>query len=461
MSQQTNRRVFLLGGVGLTVAAGGARGLGRSAKAARRAAKGISANGKLQHASIGVGGMGWGDVRQFGSHKAVEIAAVCDIDTKRSAPAAKLFPHARRYQDWRELLDKEGDKIDTVNVATPDHMHAPIAMSAMNLGKPVYCQKPLAHDVHEARRLAEAAAKGKLATQMGIQINASIGYRMAVQMIRSGAIGQVKRVYAWSNKPAGKYRPTGPRPAGKDAVPATLDWDGWLGTAPVRPFRTGVYHPTWWRGWQDFGTGWLGDMGCHIVDTPYQALKLTAPLRVRAEVEGAWAKNPARCGETWPTWQVVHFVFPGTDLTAGKTLEFTWSDGGKFPPRALRAQIDGQKYPSQGSLMLGETGALLLPHVGGPQLLPKAKYKGYARPKLAPRNHYHHWVDACLGKAKTNAGFDYSGPLTEVILLGTVALRCAGRDLAWDAAKMQVTNHANANQYLRRTYRRGWDVKGL
>lgn len=446
MSLQTTRREFLK------------RGLGASLGAVAFPAM-ISANspsGKVQHASIGVGGMGWGDIQQIGSHPNAEIVAICDVDTARMAAAAEKFPGARRYQHWRELLDTEGDKIDSVNVSTPDHMHAPITMAAISRGKHVYCQKPLTHDVAEARRVAEAAAKAGVATQMGIQANASIGYRMAVKIIRDGAIGKVKRVYAWSNKPVGNYRPTGPRPEGEDPVPETLDWDAWLGVAPVRPYKDGVYHPTWWRGWQDFGVGWLGDMGCHIVDTPYQALKLGSPTSVRAEVEPAWRDTPPRRAETWPTWQIVRYTFPGTELTAGKTFELIWSDGYKYPPDRVRQHIDNHKFPEQGSLLIGEAGSLLLPHAAGPQLFPGSKFKGYSRPEIAPRNHYHHWVNACRGEARTVAGFDYAGPLTEVVLLGTVALRCPDKELAWDAEQMKVTNLPEANRYLRRSYRRPW-----
>jgi predicted dehydrogenase len=451
MSYQGNRRSFLKQGMAVAYCAAGWR----------RTASANAPNGRIQIAAIGVGGKGWSDVTAFASHPQAAIAALCDVDTTRMRQAAQKFPQARCYQDWRELLAKEGNKIDAVSVSTPDHMHAPIAMSAINLGKHVFVQKPLTHDIYEARRLKEAAAKAQVATQMGIQGNASLEYRTAVRIIRDGAIGKVKRVYAWSNKPVSKYRPTGPRPVGEDPVPATLNWDGWLGTAPVRPHKTGVYHPTWWRGWQDFGVGWLGDMGCHIVDTPFQALKLTAPLSIRAEVEPAWWDTPARRAETWPTWQILHYTFPGNEVTAGKIVEFTWSDGDKYPPDAVRAHIDNQEYPAQGALLIGEAGSLLVPHIASPQLFPKARFKGYAMPKLPPRDHYHHWIDACLGNAATAAGFDYSGPLTETVLLGTVALRCAGKELAWDSARMEVTNAAQANQYLRRTYRNGWDVERL
>ena len=412
-----------------------------------------SPGNRIQHAAIGVGGMGWGDVQQIGSHPNVEIAAICDVDKARMAEAAQNFPNARRYQDWRILLDKEADNIDSVNVSTPDHMHAPITMAAVKRGKHVYCQKPLTHDVYEARQVTEAAARAGLATQMGIQVNASIGYRMAVKMIRDGVIGKVKQVYAWSNKPAGNYRPTGPRPIGQDPVPASLDWDAWLGVAPVRPYKSGVYHPTWWRGWQDFGVGWLGDMGCHIIDTPCRALRLGTPARIQADVEPAWRDTSSRRTETWPTWQIVRYTFAGNELTADKTLELVWSDGYKYPPDHVRQHIDNRDFPKQGSLLIGQAGAMLLPHPGGPQLFPQDKFKGFPRPKIASRNHYHHWVDACLGKAKTDAGFDYAGPLTETILLGTVALRCPDRELIWDAGQMKITNLPEANQYIRRPYR--------
>ncbi len=420
-----------------------------------------SPNGRLQHASIGIGGMGGEDLRQFSSNPNVEIVAICDLDTVRLDAAAEKFPQARPYQHWRELLEAEGDKIDSVNVSTPDHMHAPITMSAINRGKHVYCQKPLAHDVYEARQLAAAATKAGVVTQMGIQINASVGYRMAVQMIRDGAIGKVQRVYAWSNKPPYNYRPLGPRPQGEDPVPATFDWDEWLGTAPVRPHKLGVYYPSLWRGWQDFGAGWLGDMGCHIIDTPYQALRLGAPLSVSAEVDPQWRDSSLRRAETWPIWQIVRYTFPGNELTAEPTLELTWSDGGKYPPDDVRQHIGGQGLPPQGSLLLGEAGALLLPHVGGPQLFPTEKFKDYPRPQIELRHHYGHWVDACRNQGQTAAGFDYAGPLTEVILLGTVALRCPDKQLTYDAEQMKITNLPEANQYIRRTYREGWTVTGL
>jgi predicted dehydrogenase len=420
-----------------------------------------SLNEKIQHASIGTGGKGWGDLNQFAAHPNVEVVACCDVDLSRTIQAAKRFPEARIYQDWRELLAKEGDRIDSINITIPDHQHASVTINAIRRGLHVYCQKPLTHDVHEARQVTEAAAKAGVVTQMGVQFTSSNGDRTAVEMVRNGAIGKVEKVFLWSNKDPWKYRPTGPRPTGTPPVPETLDWDKWLGTAPVRPFVPEIYHPTFWRGWQDFGVGWLGDMGCHITDAAYRALELTAPISVRAEVEPEWRDTPGRFGETWPTWQVVHFTFPGNTRTTDETIEVVWSDGFRYPPDEYRKAIGGAEYPPQGALFIGEEGALLHPHGGEPSLYPEEKFNSYPRPELAPRHHYHHFIDAILGGEKTTAGFEYAGPLTETVLLGALSLRVPDRELKWDAAKMEFTGAPEASRLLRRTYREGWEVEGL
>ena len=419
--------------------------------------------GKLRHASIGVGGMGWGDLQQIGGHPDVEIVAICDVDRRRTEAARKAFPDARVYPDWRELFAKESDRLDSVNVTTPDHMHAPIAMTALAAGKHVYCQKPLTHEVHEARALTAAAAKAGVATQMGIQLSSTAGDRITVEWLASGVLGKVEEVWLWSNKDPWKYRPTGPRPAGEHAVPEGLDWDKWLGTAPARPFVPEVYHPTFWRGWQDFGVGWLGDMGCHIMHAPFRGLGLGAPISVRGEVEAAWRETPGRFTETWPTWQIVRYTYPGNELTAGDTLEVVWSDGDKYPPAELLERLGPEvdAYPEQGALVVGERGCLLHPHGGRPTLLPGSKFVDAAVPERGDLNHYHQWVDACLGRGETGASFDYAGPLTEAILLGTIALRHPERELVWDGEGMEFTNFAEANRLLQRTYRAGWEVEGL
>ncbi|MEW6073824.1 MAG: Gfo/Idh/MocA family oxidoreductase [Planctomycetota bacterium] len=422
-----------------------------------------SPNGKLQHAAIGVGGMGWADLNQIASHPEVEVVAICDVDLSRALAAIERFPGVRVYQDWRELFAQEGDRIDSVNVTVPDHMHAPIALTALRRRKHVYCQKPLTHDVHEARVLARAAVEAGVATQMGIQLSAESGDRTTVELLRAGAIGKVENVYLWSNKDTWKYRPTGPRPAEEHPPHPGLAWEQWLGTAPVRPYVPEVYHPTFWRGWQDFGVGWLGDMGCHITHAPFAGLGLTAPRTVQAEVEPEWRDTPERRRETWPTWQIVRTTYPGTALTVGDTIELEWSDGYRYPPEELRAKLEtpDRAYPEEGALFLGEEGVLLNPLGGEAALFPAAKFASYPRPALEPRNHWHHWVDACRGKATTAAGFDYAGLLTEAVLLGTVALRRPGEELAWDAVAMRITNVEAANALLRRTYREGWEVEGL
>ena len=291
--------------------------------------------------------MGWADFSSISSHPNVEIVAICDIDTARAKKVQELVPHAKFYQDWRELLEKEA--IDSVNVSTPDHMHAAITMTALEKGCHVYCQKPLTHDIYEARMIGAKAAETGLVTQMGTQLTSMTAERIAVEWIKSETIGKIREVYLWSNKPALQYRPMGPRPENADPVPAHVDWDAWLGTAPERPYVKGVYHPTWWRGWQDFGCGWLGDMGCHIMDMPFRSLGLSMPISVKADVEPEWIANPKRRVETFPQWQIVEYLYPGTDLTTDDTVKLTWSDGGKYPPDELRKHIDGGEWPTQGS----------------------------------------------------------------------------------------------------------------
>ena len=411
----------------------------------------FAANDKLATAHIGVGGMGRADLGSISSHPAVNVVALCDVDANNLAAAAKLFPDAKTFSDFRVMFDQVGSQIDAVSVSTPDHTHAPAAMSALQRGKHVYCQKPLTHEVFEARRLREVAESRKLITQMGVQVHASVQYRRATQLIQDGAIGKVREVHAWSEKNWGY---DGGPFQGEDPIPAQLNWDLWLGTAKVRPFKSGVHHPGSWRKLVDFGTGTLGDMGVHIFDTPYRALKLTAPN---------WAKTtcrpPTRVGH--PEKNVVEYEFPGTEYTTA-TLRWVWYDGAWAPPKEHGFPIpENAKLPGQGAIFIGEKGACLLPHVGEPQLLPEKDFVGYERPAVTALNHYHQWVDACLGKTKTSAHFGYAGPLTEALLLGVVANRFPDTRLEWDAAQLKVANIADANALIRRTYREGFDVEGL
>ncbi len=408
-----------------------------------------SPNGKLAHAVVGCDGQGWSDLSNIASHPDAQIVALCDVDTARMAKAAERFPDARRYQDWREMLAAEGDRIDSVQVSVPDHMHAPISIAALEAGKHVYCEKPLAHEVAEARAMRLAAEKAGVVTQMGNQIQSAIEYRSAVVLIQRGVIGKIKEVHAWS----GASFPGEGRPAGEDPVPATLDWDKWLGSAPERPFKAGAYHPFNWRAWQDFGTGPIGDFGCHILDTPFKALELTAPTSVKARsVPDDW--TGAAAAENWPAWAIYDYRFPGTKWTTGDTLPVTWYDGGKQPPREIAGFEKAERnYPGGGSLFVGEGGNLLLPHVGGPQLVPYSKNAGLERPKLEGRSHYHSYVDACLGRGETTSHFGFAAPLAEAVLLGNVANRRRGVELNFDAAALEVTNDAEADRLLRREWR--------
>ena len=411
-----------------------------------------SRNSKLQHAAIGVGGRGSAVTTAIGGQDNVEVVAICDVDAHSLNEAAQAYPEARRYRDWRELLAQEGDRIDSVSVATPDHAHAPAAMTAVLAGKHVYCEKPLTHTVYEARQLAVAARKAGVATQMGIQIHAHAVYRQAVRLLRDGAIGKIKVWHSWSQA---RYSTPGmTRPLGEDPVPAHLDWDLWIGVAPMRPYKEGVYHPGRWRGWQDFGCGAMGDFGCHIFDPVFTALEIGGPLSVRGEA-------PEMNDEVWPHWGIVHYEFPGTKLTADSTIEATWYDGGKKPPRELALMPDGQALPDSGSLIIGEEGVMVLPHYKKAQLYPVERFRDYALPEVGYVNHFGEWVDACLGRGRALADFDYSGPLTEAVLLGNIAVRFPGKTLGWRAAKLRFRDAPEADAFVRRPYRPGWAVPGL
>lgn len=410
-----------------------------------------SPNGKLRTAHIGVGGMGSADLNSISSHSMVEVAGLCDVDSRRLESAGSRHPSAQKFVDYREMISQMGDSIDAVVVSTPDHTHAPAAMTALNHGKPVYCQKPLTHEAFEARRLREVADEKNLVTQMGIQVHSSEIYRQAVKTIQAGAIGKVSQVHAWSSKNWGY---DGGKFEGTHTVPDSLAWNLWLGTAAEREFHSRVYHPGQWRKLIDFGTGTLGDMGVHIFDTPYGALELTNPL---------WARTTCRppTGIGHPEKNIVEYDFPQTKYTT-ETLRWTWYDGGYAPPKLENVGLpDGFGLPGQGSLFVGEAGSMLLPHVGRAKLFPEDKFADYKLPQVQQNNHYHQWVDACMGKGHTSASFAYAGPLTEALLLGVVANRFPGKQLDWDAENLRVTNIDDANALIRREYRDDFRVDGL
>jgi len=411
----------------------------------------IPPNGVLGHASFGAAGMAWEDITQLTRFKRLHLVAVADVDLKRTQEVKKRFPSTRIYQDWRELLDAEAKRLDSVNVSTPDHMHAPIAMSAMQLGKNVYCQKPLTHELYEARKLTEFARLQRVVTQMGIQIHSSSFYRMAVLLVQAGAIGRIKEVHSWVGSCWGD---TSPRPDASDAVPAGFNWNLWQGVCAERSFiGNGYYHPVNWRKRLDFGTGTIGDMACHIFDPVFSAIGLRAPTSVRSE--GA-APNQWN----WPVDAEVHYEFPGTPYTADKTLPVTWYDCTRRPPAEIRALLEGDEPPGAGSIFVGTQGVLVLPHVARPLLYPDKKFKDLKLPDVTEENHWGRFVAACLGGLPTTAGFDYSGPLAETVLVGTVALRFPKATLEWNSAALTFKQN-EANQFIRRQYRTGWGVKGL
>jgi predicted dehydrogenase len=421
-------------------------------------ARAVSPKGKLNHACIGVGGMGWGDLQNFQKHPNLDIVALCDVDENNLKRAAEAVPGARTYTDWRELFKVEGSKIDSVNVTVPDHNHFIIANHAIRAGKHVYCQKPMCHDVAEVRALTKAAIKAGVITQLGTQIASTIGDRTAVHWMKQEAIGKIKHAYLCSNRPGAvaKYRLVGPRPPEGQEPPSHLNWKNWIGTAPMRPYAPGIYHPAIWRTWQDFGTGWSGDIGCHIFDAVWKGLDMKPPKSVIAEVQKSWQETPERRADTWPQGNHITWMFPGNHRTYGNELPLEWFDGDFYPPKEVRALFSLENYPAESAMLIGTEGALLVPHGGMPVLLPVSKFKDYKRPELEQRNHYHHFVDACLGGPKTESYFAQSGPMTEAILLGTVAIRVPDKLLEWDSEAMKFTNHHEANKYLGRKYRKGW-----
>jgi predicted dehydrogenase len=417
---------------------------GAAAVAPFAAARPWAQDRKVRHASVGAAGQALSDIRAFSSHPAFTLAAVADTDLTRTAQVKKLFPDVRVYQDWREMFRKEAENIDSVGVVTPDHMHAPVALSAMQLGKPVYVQKPLAVTVRETRVLSHYARRHRIVTQMGIQISSHVSQRAAESLIRTGTIGRIREVHTFCDKAWGD---TAPVPPGSDPVPSTLDWDGWIGVGRPRPYRAEAYHPGNWRKRVGFGTGTLGDMGCHIFSSPLRALAVTLPRQVTSH-------GPAPVHGNWPVRSKIQYVFDGTPYTAGDSLDFWWYDGEERPPHHVADAVGG-KLPSAGAVMLGTDGAILLPHIDMPSLYPEAKYAEFELPQLEPRNHYHEYLDAVLAGPGTrcSADLDYSGLLTEIVLLGTQAFHHPSEPLTYDAEAMQYAGKRDVAEGFSRSYR--------
>jgi len=402
------------------------------------AADSKSPNGKLNLACVGTANRAGDDINGV---KGENIVALVDIDDNYLNKAKSTFKDARGYNDYREMLDKEKGKIDACVIGTADHQHAPAAIRAIRNGLHVYVEKPLTHTVTEARILAEAAKKHGVVTQMGTQIHAEENYRRVVEMIQAGTIGNVTEVHVWVGKGWGG----GERPTTEDAPPATLHWDLWLGPAPVRPFAVGRYHPANWRRWWDFGQGTLGDMACHYMDLPFWALKLRHPTTCEAE-------GPPVHAETCPLGLTVRYQFPERDgLSACK---LTWYDGNMIPK-----EVAGERVPGAGVMFVGSEGKMYADY-GNYRLFPAEKFANFKPPAPSiPRSIGHHaeWIKACKDGSPTTCNFDYSGALTESVLLGNVAYR-TGKKLEWDAKTLKATNCPEADKYLTKQYRAGWEV---
>ncbi len=415
---------------------------------------------KLNIACIGPGGMGGNNTNKCAA-AGENIVALCDVDDEKAAKMFAKYPNAKRHKDFRKMLEQQKD-IQAVIVAPPDHSHAVAALAAMQLGKHVYCQKPMTRTVGEARRLTEAARKYKVATQMGNQGHSNEGLRLVCEWIWDGAIGPVREVHMWTNRPVwpqGMFK----RPAETPPVPATLDWDVWIGPSAMRPYSP-AYHPFNWRAWQDFGAGALGDMGCHVMDAAFSALKLGYPTSVEAFtsdiVVEMWKKQENK--ETYPSSSVVHYNFPARgDMPP---VKLHWYDGGMKPEKP--EELEYGELPESGTIFVGDKGKIITPtYTESVRIIPEAKMKEYKRPeKTLPRvkggqeGHEQNWIAACKGGDPADSNFDYSGPFTETVVMGNLAIRFPGKQLLWDGVNMKVTNFDAANEFVFPKYREGWSL---
>ena len=434
-----------------------------------------SAGEKLNLAAVGVGGQGGSDLGSLTETGEVNVVALCDVDWRHAAGSFRRYPKASQFKDYRKMLEQE-KSIDAVLVATPDHVHAFASMAALRLGKHVYCEKPLTHSVWEARQVANLAREKKLATQMGNQGAASEETRRLCETVWAGAIGNVREAHVWTDRPSRglfeEYWPQGVgRPGDDPQPPDTLDWDLWIGPAPFRPYHPN-YAPFKWRGWWDFGTGALGDIGCHAFDPVFRALKLGSPVVYPEKMtwdsaEVAKAVHPVTVQgassrvnkETFPLASTVTYQFAGRD--GRPPLKVVWYDGGLRPPRPEGLR-DNEVMGDNGRLLVGDEGFIL-----GNRIFPESRRKEVGDvPKTIWRSegHYKEWVQACRGGRPGGSNFDWAGPLAEIVLLGNLALRVELRQilttapLRWDPAKVEITNISEAAPFLRRTYREGWTL---
>ncbi len=420
-----------------------------------------SANNKLNIAGIGVGGRGASDIEGVSSEN---IVALCDADLDRAKGTLKKHENAKVYRDFREMLDKEHKNIDAVVIGAPDHIHAPASIMAMKMGKHVYVEKPMAHAIYEARRMTQVAKETGVVTQMGNQGHAGEGLRLYWEFIKNGAIGTVREVHVWTDRagtPERAWWPQGiDRPKGSASVPEDLDWDLWLGPARWRSYakfpnskgEQVAYCPFNWRGWWDFGCGAIGDMAVHNADPAFFVLDLGAPKAVEAQT------SPVN-DETLPVWNIITFEFPAKGDRP--PIKMTWYDGAKLPPTP--PELEGRKLGGNGILFVGDKGKLLGPsHAGAPRLIPESRQKEYGKPpQILPRSPGHHqeWIEACkAGKPQdAKSGFWYAGPFVEALLVGNLAVRLQKR-VEWDSVKMRSPNCPEADNYITKFYRNGWDL---
>jgi predicted dehydrogenase len=408
---------------------------------------------KLNIATIGAGGQAASDINELSTEN---IIALCDVDDNRAAETYKKYPNVRKYRDFRRMLDKEAKNIDAVLIATPDHIHAPAAIMAMKMGKHVYVEKPMAHTIFEARKMTEVAREMGVVTQMGNQGHAGEGLRLTYEFIKNGAIGTVREAHVWSDRPGVPTKAWWPqgvdRPTDTPPVPETLDWNLWQGPARWRPYNP-AYVPRNWRGWWDYGCGAMGDMAVHNADPAFFCLGLDAPYAVEAET------SPVN-DETMPKWQIITYYFPARGNRP--EVKLVWYDGGKLPPRPEELE-EGRDIGDNGIMFVGDKGKILCGGWSGPpRLIPESKMKEYQRPEeILPRSVGHHkeWIQACKDKnpKAALAGFEYSGPFTESLLVGNLAVRL-GKRIEWDTKNMRATNAPEADNYITKFYRLGWTI---
>ena len=410
----------------------------------------FGANARVALAGIGAGGKGSSDIAS--AHAAgADIVGLCDVDSGRLNQAGKKYPGSKSYTDYRKLFDELGKSIDAVTVSTPDHMHFHATLRAIQMGKHAYVQKPLSHSIWEARKLTTEAKKNKVITQMGNQAHAGEPIRRAVELIRSGVIGKVKEVHAWTNRPIWPQGVKKALPA--QEVPKNMDWDQWIGPAPMRPYNS-AYAPFKWRGWWDFGTGALGDMGCHIMDMPFWALDLKYPTAVEARQSG----NSVESG---PNKSVVTYTFPEGQYN--HKMPYVWYDGGHMPEQSVfeGTIVNSQNAKKFDLILIGEKGKFLFNRNSTKwKTTPESLLEDVNPDKTIPRvkNEDQEWIDAIRGEgSEPLAGFTYSGPFTETVLLGNLAVRL-GKRIDWDGVNIKATNAPEASELIRRPYRKGWEL---